>query len=262
MQVEVRSSYLESRQDITCGYQSKENLERLLKQLNFIYLPGRKIRLGTPNPLPCRFEGFRRNETPVFETEVSSFWISKFTVTNSEFECFNPKRLRPPTSAEDKQPATNITYLDALTYARWLSRKYQLPLSLPTESEWISAAAPYGWEYPYHREKASSASKALNFVLSQGEYQTIAVDDVRYGTNKYGLYHMGGNIQEFTLGSYYTQGHFGYGTDGRYCILKGGDFGHCPLSSGVNRRAIQDVAMRSERVGMRLVCMDIKLSHE
>ncbi len=253
MEIENRGKYLEERK--TFYLTSNERLEKeiLLNKLNFVLLPAGKVKLGTEFPIPCRFEGHRLNETPIRELEVESFWINKFTVTNKEFEEFNNKRMRPQTSIEDNQPVTNITYLNTLRYIEWLSKKYGLAFTLPTEPEWIYAAAPWGWEYPYHSEKTPDHAKAHNFILGETEYKTLAVDDLSFGTNLWNLYHMGGNVEEFTLGSYYTMvGNWGAITDGMYCIVKGGNFGHCPLSSGVQRRGIIDISARSERVGFRI----------
>lgn len=258
MGIEIRGAYLEQRKFLKLALSEIEEKENLLRQLNFVKLPSGKVKLGTDFPLPCRFEGHRINETPVRELEVDSFWISKYVVSNCQFEEFNPRKIRPLTSERDNQPVTNVTYFNALRYAEWLSEKYNLAVTLPTEPEWVYAAAPLGWEYSYHQDRVPDPSKAHNFQIGESEYTTLDVDDPRFGINCWGLYHMGGNVQEFTLGSYYiNNGAWGAFIDGRYCIVKGGDFGHCPLSSGVQRRGISDVSARSERVGFRLVHPDL-----
>lgn len=232
--------------------------EALLKKLNFVLLPEGVVQLGTPNPVPCTFEGHRLNEVNIRVLTMNSFWICKYTVSNTEFEQFNAKRQRPPTSQGDKQPVTNVTYLNALKYAQWLSKQLNLCFSIPTEPEWVYAAAPFGWEYSYQEEKSPKTDKTHNFILGQSSYQTLEINDLRYGVNTWGLYHMGGNVQEYTLGSYYIPGNWGALTDGRYCIVKGGDFGNCPLSSGIQRRGIVDVSARSERIGIRLMHPDLR----
>lgn len=258
----IRGSHWEERIEITLKKEGVATKSELLRSLGFVYVSGGEVQLGTPNPIPCRFEGHRANETRVRVLNVEPFWISRTKVTNKEFEEFNSNRIRPPTSLGNRHPITNITYLNALRYAEWFSEKYGLAFSLPTEPEWVFAAAPFGWEYPYHADKASDSSMAHNFVMSQTEvYGTIEVDDPTYPANFNGLYQMGGNAGEFMFGSYFTpEGAWGAETDGRYCIIKSGDFGHCPLGTGTQRRAILDVGVRSERVSMRLVHPDIKVA--
>jgi formylglycine-generating enzyme required for sulfatase activity len=225
--------------------------EQILLALNFVLVPASEIRIGTRYPIVCQLEGCRRNEVGVRDFDVKPFWLNKFCVTNADFEKFNPYHNRPPTSERDKDPVTDVTYLDALRYARWLSRQYELPyVTLPTEPEWVCAAAPFGWEFPYKKGPKPQRERAHTYDPSH--YHTLEVDDDRFETNFLGLYHVGGNVMEMTLGWYYTSGQYGSETDGAYYIAKGGDFGHCSFSAGIQRRAIVDVSMRSSRIGFRL----------
>ncbi len=229
--------------------------EKLLRQLNFIRVPGGCVQFGTPNPLKCPLEGVRENEVPVHIAEVEPFWISKYCVTNTEYEQYDRRHNRPFTSLNDTHPVTDVTYLNAVRYALFLSRKHRLNFTLPTEVQWLYAAAPFGWEYTYGEREKPDGNRAYVYKTG-GEtyiYGALEVDDHRFGTNHFGLYHMGGNVQEITSGWYRAPGHLGYSSDGAYCIVKGGDFGHCLYSAGVQRRGMMDVADKSTRIGFRLV---------
>lgn len=230
------------------------NTMELLPSLGFIFVPGNNISLGTKYPIVCPLEGSRRNETPIRIVSVASFWINQLCVSNDEFEKFNPNHHRPATSASDKSPVTDITYLEAINYAKWFSDRYGLDIRLPTEAEWVLAAAPIGWEFTYKRGPKPKAAMANNY--SAQHFGTLAVNDDRYGANYLGLYHIDGNVNEMTAGWHYAPGTAGAETDGAYCILKGGDFGHCDYSAGIQRRMMFDVSGRSTRVGMRLACSD------
>ena len=222
----------------------------VLRSMDFVFISGGNVVLGTDDPLICRLEGVRKNETPVRSFQVNSFWLNKFCVTNEEFENFNPKHHRPPTSLTDNQPVTDLTYMDALTYIEWFSNKHGLEFRLPTESEWVLGAAPFAWEFSYKKEPNPDKNKAHTF--SRKNFKTLPVNDEYFGVNHNGLYHMGGNVFEMTQGWYYAPGHLGSETDGAYYIAKGGGFGHCPYSAGVQRRGIFDVTDRPSRVGFRL----------
>jgi len=236
-----------------------ETKENLLKQLNFVWFPGGKVMMGARFPVPCNFEGYRHNETPRRELEVGPLWLAKFCITNAQYEELDKKHCRPPTSTRDKDPVTNVTYYDALKFAEFLSQKFGLNFTLPTEPEWVFAAAPYGWELVYKRGPRPIPSKTWTFHPSKPEnYHTLEVDNP-LDINSAGLYHMGGNVCRIALGSFNTPGHWGAETDGMYCILKGGNFGHCPFGAGVHRRDIMGVAARSERVGFRLAHPDLKV---
>lgn len=223
--------------------------ERLIDGFSFI--PQGKIYLGTEYPLPCAISGKRHNETPVHVLSVKSFWMSKTVVSNEEFEKFDPRHKRCHTSLGDNDPITEVTYAEAVEYSKWLSVEKGINFSLPTELEWCLAAGPFGWAYPYKRGPKPVSGFANTH--SQNIGHALAVDDSRYGTNCFGLYHMAGNIQEMTLDVYRTKGHYGFYTNGSYCIIKGGDFGHCDFSTRICTRGIFDVAARCTRTGFRLV---------
>lgn len=220
-----------------------------LESLGFVYLTGGLVQLGTPKPLPCRLEGQRLNETPVRQALVDPFWICKYCVTNEEYERFDKRHRRPLTSPKGNHPVTEITYLNAIMYAEWLVGQLGFSFNLPTEAQWTLAAAPSGFEYPWGMER----SRAKAHVFKPGVEGPLEVNDDSLGVNYCGLFHVGGNVQEYILGTAYAAGTNGAATDGMYCIVKGGDWSHCPYSPGVHRRALVDVSAKAPTVGFRLI---------
>jgi formylglycine-generating enzyme required for sulfatase activity len=229
---------------------TNKQIEKLLASHGFVYLPGGKIIMGTDHPLACRLEGKRKNEMLKRELLVKPFWINKHCVSNVEYEKFNSKHFRAPTSLNDNQPVTDLTYYDAIAYTQWLSAECSLTFRLPSEKEWVFAAAPLDWQFPYQQDYLPNKNHAHTF--SSNNFHTLAVDDPILGGNYCGLLHMGGNVFEMTNGWYYSPGHFGSVTDGAYFIAKGGGFGHCAYSAGVQRRLLVDVVGRCSRIGFRL----------
>ncbi|MDD5251487.1 MAG: SUMF1/EgtB/PvdO family nonheme iron enzyme [Patescibacteria group bacterium] len=219
-----------------------------LVELGFVRVPGGDVRLGTNKPLPCRLEGHRRNETPVRFADTRPFWIARCCVTNAEFERFRPQYQRPLTSPRDRQPVTDVTYLEAIRYARWLSRRHGFELTLPTEAQWTAAAAPFGLEFPWGDAPDTSRARSRG----DGVIGPTDVDDPNFAANHLGLHHVTGNVQQMMLGTHYALGSDGAETDGMYCIVKGGDWRHCAFSVGVARRGLMDVAGRAPTVGFRL----------
>ena len=225
-----------------------------LEEMDFVFTEGGEVQLGTPYPLLCRLEKHRHNESPVHTATVEPFWIAKFCVTNAEYEHItNGKKVRPPESLGDNYPVTQVTYYNALCYAKWLSRGEGLSFDLPTEEQWVFASAPYGWEFPYQPNADNpQKSKTITFDRERA-CGVVAVDDPT-DINWLGLYHIGGNVSEMTKGYYLIPGTHGYDSDGAYTMVRGGNFGHCPYASGVQRRGVMDVSDRSVRAGFRLVC--------
>ncbi|MFA6604165.1 MAG: SUMF1/EgtB/PvdO family nonheme iron enzyme [Patescibacteria group bacterium] len=224
-------------------------IDNLLSNLGFVHLAGGPVRLGTDRPLPCRFEGFRRNETPVRELLVGPFWIARCCVTNAEFERFKPQHRRPLTSPLDGHPVTDVTYLEALDFAAAAASRLGVAAALPTEAQWLFAAAPYGLEFPWGDEPDRSRCR----TRGPGVAGPLEAADASLGLNWCGLCHIVGNVQQLTLGHYAAPGSLGAASDGAYCIVKGGDWKLCKHSAGVQRRGLADVAGRAPTVGFRLV---------
>jgi formylglycine-generating enzyme required for sulfatase activity len=222
-----------------------------LQELGLIRVEGGLVRMGTSTPLVCELEGHRANETPVHYVEVKPFWIGRTKVTNLMYEKYKPKHQRPPQAKRDGCPVVDITYGDALRFCDELNKKTGLRLRLPTEEEWCFSFAPMDQEF-VNEGKEPDISKG--HVFNDGkETGVVPVDDPRWSSNFLGLDQMGHNVSEYMMGHRtLTTGSHGYSSDGTYCIVRGGDYGHCKWGLSVNRRGIVDIASRNPRIGMRL----------
>lgn len=231
----------------------RPNEIELFKNLEMVEIPGGEVVLGTESPLRCTLEGRRWNETPVRSTEVEAFRISKFKITNAVWESLMPGHIRCPQSLEDDMPVVEVMYGEVLTFCKTLSELTGMGFRLPTETEWMLATAPSGWEYSY-QEGAKNPQIDKGHVHGDGhEHGAVRVGDSRWGLNHNGLDQMGHNVSEFVFGHHrISEGTNGAVDDGMYAIAKGGNYGHCPYTSGVNRRIIVDVADRNTRIGFRL----------
>lgn len=234
-----------------------------LESLGFVRCLGGKVIMGAKSGLACSIEGNRVNETPVRTIYgIESFYIRKTTITNKEYEEFDPRHSRTNTSKGDRNPVTCITYGRAVSYALWLNEKTGMHFSLPTEPQLCKTLAPEGWQYPYQQD-GKPVRKGQNVYLSFPELYppgevgaTLEVDDPRVPVNYLGLYHAAGNVSVFTLGHYRTEGHWGSTSDGSYVVVMGGNFRLCPYSTRVVTRGIIDVTGVSDTVGIRLVHPD------
>ena len=146
---------------------------------------------------------------PVHKVILSSFWISQYDVTNTQFEAFH-KRGRPPESLGDRQPVTRIGYPEAVDFCRWLSKKEQKHYRLPTEAEWEYAARgglvqkdyPWGNEDPQGR-----ATVTIPFSAS---LNTVTTPVGAHAPNGYGLYDMAGNVSNWTS-DWFDEAYFSHG---------------------------------------------------
>lgn len=122
------------------------------------------------------------NSKPVHEVELSSFSMSKFKVTNEEYDFYLMANQLPLVDIEgegvdykyfvlmrsEQQLPAHIDWHEAEKYCRWLSAVSGLPFSLPTEAQWEYAAR------------------------SRGQFLAVATDDGTYKITD-GLYNRDGS---------------------------------------------------------------------
>ena len=234
----------------------------ILESIGFVRCPLGLVSMGVEKGLKCTIEGKRANETPVRQLDLESFFVSKTTVTNTQFEEFDPNHARTLTSSKDASPVTCITYGHAISYAIWVNDKTGMNFSLPIEPQLVKAAAPDGWEYSYQEDgrpirEAENVYKSYPHLYPEGELgSTLEVNDPRVPINYLGLHHSSGNVSVYTLGHYRTEGHWGAASDGAYVVVFGGNFRTCPHGSRIVTRGIIDVAAVMDTVGIRLVHPD------
>jgi hypothetical protein len=240
-----------------------DRIKEILIEKGFVRCPEGPVLLGQEKGLFCTIEGSRENETPPRIYYLESFYICKNTVTNSEFEEFDSRHSRTPTSQGDKNPVTCISYGRAVSYALWLNEKTGLYFCLPTEPQLIKALAPFGWEYPYQETGKPKRGEQNVYNSFPDRYpeklsaSTMEVDDTSVNPNYLGINHATGNVSVFTFGHYIAQpGHWGSKTDGAYTIAIGGNFRLCPYSTRTVTRGIIDITGVADTVGIRLVHPD------
>lgn len=177
-------------------------------------------------------------------------WVCKYKVTNGIFEIFYPHHIRPPQAQGNDNPVVDVKYGEALGFCRALNGLTGMNFRLLTESEWIFAAAPYGWEYPLD-EKEPNRANYHTFGDNQ-EFGTVPIGDPRWPSNWAGLDQIGHNTREIVSGNHIPSGHDGWAADPMYCITKGSDYGHCLYAIKTASRTIFDCAERNPRVGFRI----------
>jgi formylglycine-generating enzyme required for sulfatase activity len=106
-------------------------------------------------------------------------------------------------------PVTNVTWFEASAYCTWLTRKFgggEWIFSLPSEAEWEKAArGPDDFNFGLGQTLSDAEIATYNWKKNPLAETTVmgAADSLqRYKPNRYGLFHMSGNVAEWTQSIY------------------------------------------------------------
>lgn len=200
---------------------------RLLPHLpEFVYIPSGHFLLGD-----------RLNPNEPHYVWLPGFFISPFEVTNEEFREFlrdpngyaddshwteagrrwkaanssKSMALLNPTDAEfarfgqPDQPVVWVTWFEANAFCRWLTKKKgqgRWWFKLPSEAEWEKAArGPDGFDYGLGMTISDDEARFYNWKKNPNAIVTVVGRNesrTAYPSNRYGLYHISGNVVEWT----------------------------------------------------------------
>jgi len=185
--------------------------------------------------------GDRLNPQEPHHVWLGSFFINPFEVTNAEFREFSTdphgygedtnwteagrswkannasqaSALLKPTDGDYErfgqpdQPVVQVNWFEANAYCRWLTKTFGRGVwtfGLPTEAEWEKVArGPDNFDYGLGRNISDQEVKLYNWKKNPGaEITVVGVIETKskYVANRYGVYHMTGNVAEWTQSTY------------------------------------------------------------
>jgi len=150
-------------------------------------------------------------EQPVTPVSISCFYMSRFPVTNAQYELYDPShRTKRAPWADENHPAVYLNSRDAEKFCGWLSARQGRKYRLPTEAEWEYAARGIDNRiYPWGEKLdagnyANFADKRTSFawrdtVIDDGFAETAPVGSYPRGASPFGIEDMAGNVFEWCL---------------------------------------------------------------
>lgn len=159
-----------------------------------IAIPGGSFMMGTDKG--------QQQAQPAHRITVEDFQMSKFEVTNEQYEQFvKAAGHRPPGNwingrylpEEAKLPVSAVSFDDATAYAKWLSERDKIEYSLPTEMQWEYAArnGQQGDLFPWGNEWKNG-----NAIMDSTVPKQVGL--AFNGANKWEVQDLIGNVWEWT----------------------------------------------------------------
>jgi len=146
------------------------------------------------------------SESPVHSVNIAyNIAMSRHEVTADEYAsyCAATSLLCVDQPWGGDHPVVSVSWADAVSYTEWLSAETGFTYRLPSEAEWEFAARA-GTQSPYFFGEEITPAAALS--SENGPVETpLPRSDRSINRNPFRLYHMSGNVREWTLDAWYPQ---------------------------------------------------------
>jgi len=217
------------------------------------------------------------NERPVHEVCVNDFSIGKHEVTNEQFKKFKPEHNSGTYEGlpmnEARQPAVNVSWEDAVAFAKWLSGKTGHTYRLPSEAEWEYAARAGSKTSRFWGNNPDDACKYANVadISAKNRWKKwinhycddqflVSAPVGSFQPNGFGLYDMLGNVWEW-VEDVYDSGAYAklpknnpvYEGSGEYRVMRSGAWSNGPLGVRSAHRVGLTPTFGHHGLGFRLV---------
>lgn len=157
---------------------------------NMVYVEGGTFMMGNDD------KEANRSEKPAHPETVSSFYIGRYEVTQSEWEYVmgsNPSHFHTDASTN---PVETVSWDDCQIFIQKLNELTGKTFRLPTEAEWEYAARGGNKSVGYKYSGSNNVDDVAWHIDSQTYNRTHPVGEK--APNELGLFDMSGNVSEWT----------------------------------------------------------------
>lgn len=205
------------------------------------------------------------DEKPAHEVWVDPFGISKFTITNHDYDVFLkssqypvvPPFFKDPNFSHPMQPVTGVSWHDSTAYSDWLNKLSGRNYRLPTEAEWEFAATSGLREHIYPWGTAGWQQRPELHEKFQLGPEPVG----SFPPSPLGIHDMGMNVHEW-CSDWYDKAYYTYSPawnpkgaqDGARKASRGGSWRHQIKITRCSARSSLPPGMRYADYGFRLAC--------
>ena len=190
---------------------------------------------------------------PVTVQISSAFALGQSEVSQAQFAAYCRAAGRPcPSSPWEGAdlPVVNITWQDAVDYARWLSQQTGQRYRLPSEAEWeFAARGGTTTRYP-------SGDQVSGLIHTKAQ---APVPATRFPDNPFGFIHTLGNVREW-VGDGWSPEHTGASAtgiarrpEGSLRVVRGGSFRDADTKVRSSSREPLDAGKADDQTGFRVL---------
>lgn len=258
--------------------------------MQFVWIPDGCFNMG----LEHNGEDLQHNEEhPVHKVCLKGYWMGRYEVTQAQYMQLmrrNPSvfggtgstklhegtvnknlpfvYLQPQDSRN--HPVEWVSYYEAQRYAKRMGALSKTRIALPSEAQWEYACRAGGAHATYCGGEATPESLAWyegnspkNPYEEKGltTYQMVSHHPVgMLKANKWGLYDMSGNVEEWTGDCYHdtyqgapVDGSVWKGGDCRFRVTRGGNWGYTDAGVTATGRGIGQAGTPSYGTGFRII---------
>ena len=212
------------------------------------WIPAGTFQMGSPSSEPGRDDDERQHSV----TLSSGYWMMEREVSQGMWRSVTGTNPSEFTYCGDDCPVEQVSWTEAVDFARRLSAQEGVNYRLPTEAEWEYAARG-GEVFLY---AGSSDLTSVGWVNKNSDSQTHP--SCQKARNGYGLCDMAGNVWEWT-GDWFGEYPTSAVTDptgpisGPGRVLRSGCWFYIPAAARVANRNDRGPATHYDALGFRLV---------
>lgn len=177
------------------GCPPEDDTDAIIDGIEFVWCPAGSFMMGRRGPGE---EGSSATEDPSHQVTFSQgFWISKYEITQEQYEAVMGTNPSYFAIAGDHRPVDSVTWYDAVDFAETLTTlRPAFTFRLPSEAEWEYACRA-GTTSRYYWGKDSTGGSMVNYAWGPANSNEMTHEVGQKLPNAWGIYDMSGNAWEW-----------------------------------------------------------------